>query len=82
MRTITITLPEKLRERMQEHDEVNWSAYFRKSAAQFLEELELLEEARYVRPEYLKKLAEIEKQDRKAIKRHRYKISELDKLLK
>jgi hypothetical protein len=41
--SVTLSVPEEVREKMQRHDEINWSAFVRKCIIEKTESLEALE---------------------------------------
>ena len=43
MATLTLSIPQELKERMQTYPDINWSAVARKAISQRIEEMELFE---------------------------------------
>ena len=45
MATFTISVPEELKKKLEQHSELNWAEYLRRKFEMKLEELELLEKS-------------------------------------
>ena len=43
MVSVTVTIPEELRNKLKKHDEVNWSAVIRKALQEYLRNIEIAE---------------------------------------